>query len=315
MGYYYFWGHADFASAQEHFAIASKGQPNDAELADVMGLVLRRQGRWHEAVASLERASSLDPRSGFVLTDLGEAYLMMRRYTEAEQALDRAAALGPDVPFAYDLLMRLYVNRDGSLERSRQVARQALSRMAFGRLFGSGYRELGCLPLYALIVSDSTYQTELMSLTPALMDGDTLAYLVFKGSLYRYRNEPSLARVYDDSTRSEALAVIARHEDNAFTEAELAIADAHLGRGAEAVKAGKRAVILTPPSKDAVFGLEGPMALAEVYATLGDADSAVSQLEALLAVPSLASGGWLRIDPVWAPLRGNPRFEALTRRN
>jgi serine/threonine-protein kinase len=315
MGYYYFWGRADFARALEQFELASRGEPNNAELADVVGLVLRREGRWDEAIASLERASALDPRSSFVLTDLGEEYLLMRRYTEAERALDRGAALSPDVPFAYDLLMRHYVNRDGSLERSRQVARQALSRMAPGRLFGSGYREVGMLALYALIVSDSAFQTELASLTPALMGNDTLGYFAFEASLFRYRSERTLARAYEDSARSTALRVSTRHEENAFTEAQLALADAYLGRPKEAVEAGKRAVMLTPVSKDAVFGQEGPMALAEVYAVLGDADAAVSQLKPPLAVPSFVSAAWLRIDPVWSPLRGNAEFERLARRS
>jgi serine/threonine-protein kinase len=311
MGYYSFWGRGDFTPALEEFTAARRGEPNDAELADVMGLVLRRQGQWDQALANIERAAALDPRSSFVLTDLGETDLLLRRYSHAEQALERAVALSPDVPFPYDLLMRLYLNRDGSLEKSREVERQALTRMAFGRLFGSGYRQLGYVAFYALLVSDGAYQQEVASLTPALMDQDTLAYLVFKGSFFRYRSEPGPARAYEDSARAEALALMARHQDNAGTEAELAVADAYLGRAKEAVEAGRRAVTLTPLTKDALFGQEGPLALAEVYTVLGDADSAVSHLETLLARPSVVSGAWLRTDPVWAPLRRNSRLERL----
>jgi serine/threonine protein kinase len=312
MGYYYFWGLSDYAHALEEFTVANRGEPNDAELVDVIGLVQRREGRWDEASATLQRAFALDPRSSFVLEDVGETYLRMRRYTEAEQALDRATALSPDGPFAYELLMRLYVNRDGDLDRSRQIARQALSRMAFGRLFGSGFRQLGLLRFYGLIVFDTGYQGDATSLTPAQMGDDTLGYFVFKSSLFRYRSELNLARAYEDSVRTAALRVITRHEDNAFTQAELAVADAYLGHGREAIEAGKRAEVLTPPSKDAVLGQEGPMALAEVYAVLGDADDAVSQLQALLTVPSFVSVAWLRTDPIWAPLRGNARFRRLT---
>jgi serine/threonine-protein kinase len=314
LGYYYLWGQSDFAHALEQFSLAARGQPNDAELAGLIGLVLRREGRWAEAVASLERASVLDPRSGFVLTDLGETQLLMRHYGESQAALDRAAALTPDVPFAYDLLMRLQINRDGNLERSRHVAHEALGRIAFGRLFGSGYRELGFLSLYALIVSDSSYQAELASLTPALMGNDTLGYFVFQASLFRYRSERDRAHAYDDSARVAALRISSRHQDNALTQAELAIADAHLGRAKEAIEAGRRAKMLTPLSKDAVFGQEGPMALAEVYAALGNPGAAVGELEDLLAVPSFVTGAWLRTDPLWAPIRGDPRFKQLMTR-
>jgi hypothetical protein len=36
-----------------------------------------------------------------------------------------------------------------------------------------------------------------------------------------------------------------------------------------------------------------------------------SQLEPLLKMPYYLSPGWLKIDPTFAPLRGNPRFERL----
>jgi tetratricopeptide (TPR) repeat protein len=311
MGYYSFWGRSDFAPALEQFTVARRGEPNDAELADVMGLVLRREGRWDKAVSNIQRAAALDPRSSFVLTDLGETDLLLRRYSDAERALQRAMALSPDVPYPYDLLMRLYVNRDGSLEKSRELARLGLSRIAFGRLFGSGYRQLGYVTFYALIASDGTHQQELASLTPALMDQDTLAYFVFKAGSFRYRSEPAPARAYEDSARAAALALIARHQSTASTEAELAVTDAYLGRAKEAIEAGRRASRLTPLSKDALFGQEGPLALAQVYAVLGDADSAVSQLEMLLTRPSFVSVGWLRTDPIWAALRRNARFERL----
>jgi len=311
MGYYHFWGHRDFARALDEFALASRAEPNDAELANVVGLVLRRQGKWEQAVASLERAAVLDPRSYDYLTDLGESYLLMRRYTDSERALVRAAALGPDLPYAYDLLMRLYLNREGSLEHSRRVTQQALTRMTLGRLVGLGYPELGFRGMYALIVSDAAHQAELASFTPPDMDNDTLGYCAFKASLFRYRSERLKARAYDDSTRTEALARIARHQGDAFTDATLAVADAYLGRGKEAVEAARRAVADTPQSKDALFGQAGPMALAEVYTVVGDSSAALNQLAALLAVPSFLAGGELRADPIWAPLRSNARFERL----
>jgi len=311
MGYYHFWGHRDFAQALEEFALAGRRQPNNAEVANVVGLVLRRQGKWERAVASLKRATELDPRSHLYLDDLGETYLLMRLYPEAERALLRATALGPDLPFAYNLLMRLYLNWEGSLEKPRRVMQQALTRIAFGRLLGLGYRELGFQTMYGLIVADDAYQADVVSFTPASMDDDTLGYFAFKATVYRYRGERVKTRAYDDSTRTEALALIARHQDNVFTHGALAVADGYLGRGKEAIEAGQRAVAIMPWSKDAFFGEAGPMALAEVYTALGDTGAALDQLEALLAVPSFFSGAQLRADPIWASLRGNARFVRL----
>ena len=44
---------------------------------------------------------------------------------------------------------------------------------------------------------------------------------------------------------------------------------------------------------------------------VGEPERALDQLEPLLKVPYCLSPGWLKIDPNFAPLRGNPRFERL----
>jgi hypothetical protein len=49
--------------------------------------------------------------------------------------------------------------------------------------------------------------------------------------------------------------------------------------------------------------------LARIYLLVGEPERALDQLEPLLKMPYNLSPGWLRIDPTFAPLRGNPRFE------
>ena len=40
-------------------------------------------------------------------------------------------------------------------------------------------------------------------------------------------------------------------------------------------------------------------------------DAAIDRLENLLPVPSITAVPMVRIDPVWDPLRNNPRFQGL----
>ena len=51
--------------------------------------------------------------------------------------------------------------------------------------------------------------------------------------------------------------------------------------------------------------------LVRIYLLVGEPEKALDQLEPLLKIPYYLSPGWLKIDPTFAPLRGNPRFERL----
>ena len=90
-----------------------------------------------------------------------------------------------------------------------------------------------------------------------------------------------------------------------------ALALAYLGRGADAVREGERAAALAPISKNTSLGPYIQHQLVRIYLLTGQRDKALDALEPLLKVPYLLSPGWLKIDPNFAPLRGNPRFERL----
>jgi len=312
MGYYHYWGHRDYSAALEEFARAAKAEPNNAEVADVVALVLRRQGKWDEAVASFRRAAALDPRSVEHLFDLAQTYFFMRRYGDAERVLERAAVLAPDSPNIYALRMAISLNAEGSLEKPRKLMREALTRVDFARFGGIPHKFGDC---FECIAADDEYQAEVLRLTPAAFDGVPLLYFEFKASVYRRRADTTKARAYADSARTEALAAIAREEKDVFRYAILAVENAYLGRGTEAVEAGKEALRVLPQSKDAVYAPVGHIALAEVYMVLHDTTAALDQLQAALAVPSYLSAGRLRADPLWAPLRATQGFARLMERN
>jgi TolB-like protein/tRNA A-37 threonylcarbamoyl transferase component Bud32/Tfp pilus assembly protein PilF len=307
MGYYHYWGHLDYAPALDEFAIAAKREPNNAEVAFVAGLVLRRQGKWGQAVASFKHAAELDPRSVDYLFSLAGTYFSMRAYLEAERVLNRAAELAPDSPNVYALRMVTYLNWEGSLEKPRRLMQEAVSRFEFTR-FGETQVFGDC---FDLLAADDAYQAEVARLTPAAFGSVPLYYFVFKASVYRRRGETAKSRAYGDSARSEALAMIRRHEDNIFTYTNLAVENAYLGRGKEAIEAGEHALSVLPLSKDAVFGPEAHIALAQVYMVQGNTSAALDHLRTALAVPSYLSAGRLRADPLWAPLKGKPGFERL----
>ena len=50
-----------------------------------------------------------------------------------------------------------------------------------------------------------------------------------------------------------------------------------------------------------------------IHVLVGNHQKALDLLEALMKVPYHLTPGWLRIDPNFDPLRGNPRFDKLAR--
>ncbi len=307
MGYYHYWGRLDYAPALEEFATATKLAPSNAEAFYVSGLVFRREGKWDQAAASFKHAVELDPRSLQNLFELASIHFYTRDYAEAERVIDRGAALAPDSPDLYALRMVNYWNWEGSLDKPRRLLREALGHFGFAR-FGETQTFGDC---FDILAADDAYQADVARLTPAAFGGVPLVYYAFKATVYRRRSETARARAYADSARTEALAQIRRHEDNIFSYTNLAVENAYLGRGDEAVAAGKHALELLPPSKDALFGVEGYIVLAQVYMVLGKPDAAAEQLRAALAVPSYLSAARLRADPLWAPLKGNAAFDQL----
>nr|MBA3258563.1 protein kinase [Gemmatimonadales bacterium] len=310
LGQIHYWGELDYEAALREFRIAHAADPGNGDLAWARGLVERRLGQWDQALADLRRAMELDPRSAVKALDLAEVHLRRREYAEAEKYLARGLELEPDSP-AYVFEAILIVARDGDLAAAVEAIKEGVRRAGVdGMAVWTPQYDLGAALWSEL---DSTAHAAVDRVGMERFGADSAAYYLGKAKARRYRGDVRVARVYFDS----AAAVLesrsrARPEDPEL-HAELASAYAGLGRRQLAMREGQRAVELRPPSKDTWLGVDMVRNLAVVYATLGEADSAVKQLRLLLTVPSWISVPGLRSDPTWDPIRRDPGFQALLR--
>ena len=51
--------------------------------------------------------------------------------------------------------------------------------------------------------------------------------------------------------------------------------------------------------------------LVRIYILAGEPEAALDQLEPLLEMPYTLTPAWLRIDPMFEPVRSHPRFRRL----
>jgi len=106
--------HQDYDEALEHFTIALKKQPNNADVYAAVALVQKRQGNWEESIKNYKRATMIDPLSPIKALEAGRTHLYMRNYSEAEKYIGRAKTLNPNSSDIYAHEALLYLLSDCS---------------------------------------------------------------------------------------------------------------------------------------------------------------------------------------------------------
>jgi tetratricopeptide (TPR) repeat protein len=160
-------------------------------------------------------------------------------------------------------------------------------------------------------VLDDEQQRLLLRLPPGPFGDSRLVWGLALAGTAALRGDTARARAYADSARVAGEAQVREAPEDGQLHVLLGTALAYLGRKAEAVREGERAVALLPVTKDAYFGAYVQHQLARIYILVGEPEKALDQLEPLLKVPYYLSPGWLKIDPTFDPLRKTPRFQKL----
>src|SRR5438876_248468 len=315
-GYYHYACLKDYETAVHYFEQARQLLPNSSRIPEVLALVARRRGLWDRSESYFNEAERLDPRNVNLLTQHAISYKCLRRFPEALRKLDQVLNITPDevdivagkaniaqaegdLPRAAVLLAPLHPNADDTFAVETQAYQAILER-----------RPAQIIPRLKEILAKPD---------PALgyNNGELRFWL---GWAQEVGGDHAAARESWRQARSELEPFLKEQPENITLIGDLALINIGLGDKAAALTLSEGAMAVIPVEKDA---LDGPIPieiLARVAARMGEPDRAIAALQKLLSLPyngPLAlrelplTPALLRLDPMFDPLRNDPRFQQL----
>ncbi|MEP7088129.1 MAG: protein kinase [Gemmatimonadota bacterium] len=288
-------------------AEAEKGLANGPNAPSLAAAATAEEhmGRWDAAAEHAAQAVAHDPRDSQAVGRLVLVLLRMKRSVEAAQAVGRALAIDPESS-ALLQLRALTLVADGDLAGAHAAIRGTGTTFDSTRVvaFISQYRE-------AMWTMDSAQLAFIGTLRPDAFDADTASWALVLAQSYVMRGNRAKRIAYADTARMHYVALLRSAPDNAFLIQQLALSLALAGRSEEAIREGRRAVALLPLSRDANDGPETEHSLALIYAIAGENDHAMDLLDKLLKEFYYITPAYLAVDPTFAELRGDPRFERM----
>jgi tetratricopeptide (TPR) repeat protein len=318
LAFFHYYGYRDYERARTEIEIAQGATPNDAQVWDGAGAISRRAGRWNEAIANFEKARYLDPRNFSVISNLAETLIAMRRYEEAEHAIDNALLVNPNAHLFSIARASIQLKKNGDTA----LLRAALDAIPRDYDPGGAVTTVGVR--LSLIEHDLAEAARILAGSPhdrfmdsgfggtaRMIDGYRFPKSWYKGLVARAYGNLDAAQHAFEEARRVVEAELAQWADDVKAIIMLAFIHAALGRKDDALREGRHAAELLPISKDAFDGPILATNLAAIYAQVGERDLALEQLATLIEMPNGPTLGTLRVEPEWDPLRGDPRFDKL----
>ncbi len=297
---YCYYGLRDYEQALRELKAIRPIGVDAAQYYDLAALTERRLGHWKDAIRDGEKAVELDPRNPYVVGEVLNSYIALRRFGDAIELADKTIeAMTSQDGYILSLKSQALLNM-GHIEEARAVLNNSppagahLYQAATFELFARHFGEASAILENAAAAEKESYTVPLLH-----------------GMLARAQHDGPGAPSFFQIARDRLTSTLRERPDDPELISSLAVAEAALGLTQEAVDHARRATELRAISHDAVDGPTYRLVLAQVYVWTGHIDDACVELARIVKLPQGPSYGELRFNPAWDEIRNDPRFETL----
>jgi len=313
-GFYHYACLKDYGTAVHYFEQARSSLPNSSQIPAALAYVMRRRGQWQRSEAYFNEAERLGPRDTEALSEHAYSYIALRRFPEALRKLEQVLDITPDDVDALALKAAI-AQAEGDLTHASMLLSplhpnpedtRVLEIQAYQAIL-----ERRPAPMIARL------EEILAKPDPALgyINGELRFWL---GWAQEVAGDQAAAQGTWRQARTELEPFVKEQPDNYQLIGDLALTNMGLGDKAAAFTLAQRAMAAIPLEKDAYLGACPIEIFARVAARLGEPDRAIAALQQVLSMPYAVplavaplTPALLRLDPMFDPLRTDPRFQKL----